>query len=85
MKKRNEFYIKQVRLFILNKEGKIDYYKDKILYRGTIKLTKDTKVIKTGKDRFEIHTPHRVYYLFETDSGRHESDNWIDRIREVIQ
>lgn len=43
-----------MRLFILMKEGKIDYYKDDMLLKGSVKLQKDTKVVKTGKDRFEI-------------------------------
>ena len=69
---------------ILYSEGKIDYFKDKTLYRGTIQLCKETKVIKAAKDRFEIQTPHRTYYLSETDTQKLVTDVWIDKIREVI-
>jgi hypothetical protein len=66
------------------KDGKINYYKDKALFRGFIALTPDTKIIKTSKDKFEIVTPNRTYYLSETETSRLESDTWIDKMREVI-
>lgn len=62
----------------------MNYYKDQALYRGTIKLDKDTKVVKTGRDRFEIQTPHRVYYLSETDNSKLSTDTWIEKIRLVV-
>ena len=36
LKKRNKFYWNQERLLVLLEEGKINYYKDHVLYRGTI-------------------------------------------------
>lgn len=50
-----------------------------------IKLTKNTKVIKTAKDKFEIMTPCRTYYLIESETSRFTSDTWIDKIKEVIE
>ena len=63
----------------------MNYYKDQALFRGQIKLTSDTKVIKTAKDKFEIITPSRTYFLIEAENCRLSSDNWIDKIREVIE
>jgi len=34
LKKRNEYKRNQVRMFVLFKDGKVHYYKDKILSRG---------------------------------------------------
>ena len=62
----------------------MEYYKDKTLLRGIISLTKDSKVIRTAKDKFEIHTPTRSYLLSKADGHRMSSDTWIDKIREVI-
>ena len=75
--------MKQVRTFKLLPSGLLNYYKDKVLQKGSIKLTKDTKVIKGGKDRFEIQIPGRTYYLSETESGKFVVDKWIEKIREV--
>lgn len=68
----------------MTKDGIINYYKDKALHRGFIKLTLETKVLKTGKDRFEIINPNRTYYLSETDNFRLSSDEWIEKIKEYI-
>lgn len=62
----------------------MNYYKDRALYRGSIALCKETKVMKTGRDRFEIHTPTRIYYMSETENGKLTSDVWIDKIRQVV-
>lgn len=71
-------------MFSLRKEGKLNYYKDKVLFRGCIILCKNTKVVKTGRDRFEIVTPERIFYLSESDSSKLVTDTWITKIREVI-
>jgi hypothetical protein len=42
LKKRNEHNMNQLRTFVLFNDGRIHYYKDKILYRGQITLTSDT-------------------------------------------
>ena len=85
MKKKNKFFWNQDRLVVLLAEGKMNYYKDKVLYRGTINLTKDTKVVMTGKDKFEVVTPSRTYYLAETDQSKHTTSLWVEHINEVIQ
>ena len=46
---------------MLKASGVIEYYKDEVLLKGWIIISKNTKVIKTGRDRFEIHTGHRIY------------------------
>jgi hypothetical protein len=54
MKKKNKYFWNQLRHFILLRKGQIEYYKDKTLLRGIITLTRDTKVVRTSKDKFEI-------------------------------
>ena len=66
------------------RDGKLNYYKDKVLYRGCIQLCANTKVVKTGRDKFEIATPGRTFYLSEDEGHRLSSETWIDKIREVI-
>lgn len=83
LKKKNKFFWQQVRTFILYREGKLSYFKDKVLLRGTIILTPNTKVVKTQKDRFEIVNGERTYYLQETE--KFSSDLWIDKIRAQIE
>jgi hypothetical protein len=69
----------------LFRDGNLNYYKDESLYRGTIKLCKDTKVIKAAKEKFEIQCPYRTYFLTETETERLVTDIWIDKIRQVIE
>ena len=73
-----------MRTFVLLSDGRINYYKDKALFRGFIKLSPDTKVVKTAKDKFEVVTTHRTYYLSETETNRLCIDTWIEMIREAI-
>jgi hypothetical protein len=54
------------------------------MHRGTITLNKNTKVNKTGKDRFEIITEGRTYYLSESDNSKLTVDAWVENIRHVI-
>jgi hypothetical protein len=83
LKKKNKFFWQQVRTFILYRDGKLSYYKDKVLLRGTITLSKHTKVVKTQKDKFEIVNSDRTYFLQETE--KFSSDTWIDKIRLLIE
>jgi hypothetical protein len=84
LKKKNKYFWNQSRTFILFRDGKLNYYKDKALYRGCILLCGNTKVVKTGRDKFEIVTPTRIFYLSEDEGSKLSSDTWIDKIREVI-
>ena len=61
LKKKNKYFWNQIRNFVLLRKGQIEYYKDKTLLRGIIPLTKDTKVVRTAKDKFEVITPTRTY------------------------
>ena len=54
LKKKNQWSMKQVRTFVLGRDGEMKYYKDKTLYRGSIILCRKTKVIKTSRNTFEI-------------------------------
>ena len=49
LKKLNEYGQNQVRTFVLFGDGHIDYFKDKIMYRGSLKLTYDSQVIVTDQ------------------------------------
>ncbi len=48
--KKNKFFQKQPRLFILQKDGVLKYYKDFTKYKGNIILSKTTKVFKTARN-----------------------------------
>ena len=82
MKKRNEFYWKQVRRFVLYPDGNIKYYKNKTIQRGNIFLDGKTRVVKTGRNSMEIQQAARTYYLF--DSGKSDIDGWITDLKRVI-
>lgn len=85
MKKRNEWYMKQERFFVLTKDGVIKYFKDKTLLRGSIILCKESKCIRTSKYSMELQIPSRTYYLFESDFEPHSLDKWIAEINKVIK
>ena len=65
LKKRNEFRLKQARLFVLTRDGCIKYYKDQTLHRGTIVLDAGTQVKRDGKKGFKIVTPQRTWHLYD--------------------
>ena len=67
LKKRNEYLMRQTRLFVLSKDGQIKYYKNQTLQRGTIFLCPETRLNKTGRSSFEIVTPSRTWYLYSSD------------------
>lgn len=73
-----------MRYFTLTQDGALCYYKDKQLLRGQINLCKDTRVVKSAKDKFEIQCPQRTFYLSETDKEKQVVDFWIEKITEVI-
>jgi hypothetical protein len=76
--------MKQERTFVLTKDNKINYYKDQALYKGTIQLFGGTKVVKKGKDTFEIVNPTRIFSLSEAKSGVNTIDTWVNKIQECI-
>ncbi len=82
LKKRNEYLMKQVRLFILARDGTIKYYKNKTLHRGTVILDGSSKLVKTSKNSFEIVTASRTWYLYEVESNT--TDGWMRDIQQVI-
>lgn len=52
--------------------------------RGTLYLSTKSKIVKTAKDKFEIHNHDRTYFLTESDTEKLSSGAWIDRLEEVI-
>ena len=75
LKKMNEYYMKQVRMFVLSGNGEIKYYKNETLHRGTIYLDRESRMVKTSKTSFEIVTPNRTWYLYEVENNT--IDKWI--------
>ena len=75
LKKRNEFGMKQTRLFILFRFGIIKYFKNWTLHRGTIVLKKTDTIRRVGKNAFDIVTANRTWHLF--DEGQGLLDAWI--------
>lgn len=53
---------------MLHRNGNIKYYKDLIKHKGTIVLSKTTKIFKTAKNQIEIPvTKSKTYTLIEDD------------------
>jgi len=46
-------------------------------------MTKKTKAIKINNRKFQIVTPHRVYYFKGLDAG--STDEWVNAINNAIQ
>jgi hypothetical protein len=59
------------------------YYKNETQHKGTILLAKDSRVIKTGRSKFEIIQPTRTWYLEEFKPST--IDNWIAQIKQVVE
>lgn len=72
LKKKNQYFMKQVRTFILTNEPKLTYYKNETEYKGEVILSRQVYARRSGRDRFEIVTPQRTYFLIECSAG--ESD-----------
>lgn len=82
LKKRNEYLIKQTRLFVLDRNGTMRYYKNKTMHRGTVILCNQTVLAKTSRTSFEVQTPSRTWYLYEIEPQT--IDKWIYDIESVI-
>ncbi|CDW79266.1 3-phosphoinositide-dependent protein kinase 1 [Stylonychia lemnae] len=82
LKKRNEYFMQQTRTFILTNEPSLKYYKNESQFRGEVRLSRAVYARRTGRDRFEIVTPGRIYHLKEVKAG--DSDQWINAINIAI-
>ena len=85
LKKKNRYFIYQARFFVLTKDGALNYYKDQALLRGSIRLCKDTRIVKVGKDKLDIVAPSRTFHMCESDKDRLSIDTWIDHMKSVIE
>lgn len=47
-------------------------------FQGEVKLTRAVYARRSGRDRFEIVTPGRIYFIKEVKVG--DSDQWISAI-----
>ena len=92
--KRNKWRMKQERTFHLYPSGEIKYFKDKE-QKGTIKLTKGSKVFKISRSEIEVVLPqnNKNYVLIQYDvkkcppvSDRYSCvlDDWVEAIKQVI-
>jgi hypothetical protein len=63
---------------VLTSEPKLKYYRNGTELRGEVPLTRQVYARRSGRDRFEIVTGRRVYFLREMQAG--ESDVWITEI-----
>eukprot|EP00347_Sterkiella_histriomuscorum_P019665 403340754 len=64
--KKNRWFQKQCRFFQLFKNGDLKYFKD-YKYKGKITLTKDTKILKAGRNSIDIPQAEKTYTLIEVD------------------
>ena len=83
MRKVNWLYMSQRRTFKLYRDGQIKYYKNEVQHKGTIILASDSRIVKTGRAKFEIIQPTRTWYLEEFAAGT--IDNWIAQIKTVVE
>jgi len=74
--------MQQTRTFILTNEPRLKYYKGDNEYRGEVILNRQVYARRSGRDRFEIVTPKRTYFLREVVAG--DSDEWISAINKTI-
>ena len=77
LQKRNEWYWKQDRRFLLQNDGQIKYY-DEEEQKGTVIMDKNARCIRTGKLSFEIQIVNRTYFLFGKTIT--EVEQWIEEI-----
>ena len=74
LQKRNEWYWKQERHFVLYLNGEVKYFQNEADQKGTIVMNKNTKINRTSKTSFEITLDKRTYYLFAEEI---QVDLWI--------
>mmetsp|Transcript_40270 Transcript_40270/g.38741 ORF Transcript_40270/g.38741 Transcript_40270/m.38741 type:complete len:82 (+) Transcript_40270:1334-1579(+) len=72
----------QTRTFILTNEPRLKYYKNGTEYRGEVLLSRHVYAKRTSRDKFDIVTPNRTYYIREVTPG--DSDKWIISINQAI-
>lgn len=81
LKKRSRFHIWQTRIFVLNSEPKLKYYKNGVL-REEIPLDKETLAKLSGNGTFSLSTSKKVYHLREIQNG--EAEMWVEFINRAI-
>ena len=85
MIKRNKWYWKQDRLFILSQDGQLKYFDLDAEQKGTILLTKETRILKKKAAHFEIINPERTWYLYSEDKQPEPIiDAWVAALTSVI-
>ena len=55
IQKKSRFGIKQLRLFVLYRSGKILYYKDLSEYSGTLMIDQNSNIRKTGRKEITLY------------------------------
>lgn len=83
MKKVNWLHMSQKRIFRLFPDGQIKYFKTNNQQRGTIILSKGDRVVKTGRQKFEIVQPTRTWFLEESSPGT--IDQWFQNVKQIIE
>ena len=85
LKKKNEWYIKQERRFVLYKSGKIEYFEPKKNEkRGSFQLTYNCEVHRVTANQFDVSVPGRVYNLYSVLD--HEPvEGWVQDLNSIIR
>ena len=82
--KRNKGYWKQDRFFTLSRDGQLKYFEDQE-HKGTIVLTRGSRVVKKKANHFEIVNTDRTWFLYsEAKNPERLIDAWIAAVRDVI-
>lgn len=84
LKKQLKMFRKATRYYTLTANGELKYYVDDVasLLKGTIWLTRSTKVTKKQDLWFEIKTKDKTIVLGDPATG--DVDAWIESLQKVI-
>eukprot|EP00347_Sterkiella_histriomuscorum_P000106 403377158 len=83
LKKKNRFFMQQIRIFVLTSEPRLKYYKNDNDFRGEISLTSDVVAKYNGDGSFKLKTNRKVYVMREVNAG--EAEDWVNAINEAVE
>ena len=83
LKKKNRFFINQIRIFVLTSEPRLKYYKNENDFRGEIPLTQDVSAELLKDGSFKLQTSRKVYIIKEVNSG--DAVEWVANINKAVK
>lgn len=83
LKKKNRFFMKQTRIFVLTTEPRLKYYKTEHDFRGEIPLTQEVVAKTNGDGSFSLIAQRKTYVMVEIAPG--DAEEWVEAINEAVQ